>query len=60
LIISFLPAVPAIDRFVQQRDWKQDRPWVLWPKFVIAMSLLILSVSSLVNLSFNPFLYFRF
>ena len=59
-LISFLPAWPAIDRLVQQRDWRQDRAPVLWAKFAVAMSLLVLSVCSLANLHFSPFLYFRF
>jgi alginate O-acetyltransferase complex protein AlgI len=33
---------------------------LLWAKFAVAMSLLVLSTCSLVNLHFNPFLYFRF
>ncbi len=60
MLVSFLPAWPAIDRLMQQRDWRQDRAPVLWAKFVVAMSLLVLSVCSLANLHFNPFLYFRF
>lgn len=59
-LISFLPAYPVIDRLVQQRDWRQGSALVLWTKFAAATSLLVLSVCSLANLHFNPFLYFRF
>ncbi|MHC4178781.1 MAG: MBOAT family O-acyltransferase [Planctomycetota bacterium] len=59
-LISFLPAWPVVDRLVQQREWRQDEAVVLWTKFATAMSLLVLSVCSLANLHFNPFLYFRF
>jgi alginate O-acetyltransferase complex protein AlgI len=59
-LISFLPAWPAVGRLTEQRDWLQDRALVLWPKFAAATSLLLLSICSLANLHFNPFLYFRF
>jgi alginate O-acetyltransferase complex protein AlgI len=59
-LISFLPAWPAVHRLVQQRDWRQGRALVLWTEFAAAASLLVLSICSLANLHFNPFIYFRF
>jgi len=50
----------VIDRLLQQRDWRQGSALVLWTKFAAATLLLVLSVCSLANLHFNPFLYFRF
>jgi len=71
-LISFLPAWPAVNRLAQRRlgqsptfppdkskwDWRPSL--LLWAKFAGAASLLVLSICSLVNLHFNPFLYFRF
>lgn len=59
-LVSFLPAWPPIHRLAQQRDFGQDRVLVLWAKLTAAMALLVLSLGSLANLHFNPFLYFRF
>ena len=59
-MISFLPAWPVVHRLAQQRDWQQGRVVVVWGKFALALALLVLSIGSLANLHFNPFIYFRF
>ena len=75
-LISFLPAWISDFRFqIADRrvaslpNLKSEIPnpksriqacLVLWAKFAVAALLLVLSICSLVNLHFNPFLYFRF
>ncbi len=59
-MFSFLPAWPAVDRWLTRMRSRQDTKRMLWLKFVTAMLLLALAVSSLANLHFSPFIYFRF
>ena len=58
-LISFAPAVPAVrSLLVRASAAKTTGIWVA--RHALALVLLILSVCSLANANFNPFIYFRF
>lgn len=57
-LICFLPGWRRIE------DWKfftvTDKKSFLIPQLAVSVALLVLAILSLVNSSFNPFIYFRF
>ena len=60
LLISFVPAFNLFKKQLHywQRNIKNSNLIIL--KFICIISLFLLSVISLINSSFNPFIYFRF
>jgi alginate O-acetyltransferase complex protein AlgI len=60
LLISFVPAAKSFKKQLRywQRHIKNSNLVIL--KFITIISLFLLSIISLINSSFNPFIYFRF
>ncbi|PJC37059.1 MBOAT family protein [Candidatus Peregrinibacteria bacterium CG_4_9_14_0_2_um_filter_53_11] len=54
--ISFIPSLSIVRKFIDEVKWPEHAG----VKYIITLVLFSLSILSLVNASFNPFIYFRF
>jgi hypothetical protein len=59
-LICFLPALPRPARFAESTAPGGAQSRHLIPATVMGLVLFILSVCSLANSAYNPFIYFRF
>lgn len=59
-LICFLPAIPCMERCIDQAAGLDHEHRGLHRATAVALLLLVLSFCSLANSGFNPFIYFRF